>query len=51
MPLVRVSDSCYQALERMRREIVTNKKAKRRPTKTTYGEVVYMLIRKRGAKA
>ncbi len=50
MPLVRVSDSCYQALERIRKELVANKKAKGRPTKTTFGEVVYMLIRERRAK-
>ncbi len=47
MPLVRVSDDCYQALERMRKELVATKRAKERPTKTTFGEVVYMLIRGR----
>ncbi len=47
MPLVRVSDGCYQALDRMRKEIVANKKAKGQPAKTTFGEVVYMLIRER----
>ncbi len=51
MPLVRVSDGCYQALDRMRKEIASNKRAKGQPMKTTFGEVVYMLIRKRGAKA
>ncbi len=51
MPLVRVSEGCYQALERMRKEIASNKKAKGRPTKTTFGEVVCLLIRKRVAKA
>ena len=47
MPLVRVSDDCYQALERMRKEIIATKRAKRRPTKTTFGEVVCLLTRER----
>jgi hypothetical protein len=47
MPLVRVSDGCYQALDRMRKEIVATKRAKGRPSKTTFGEVVCSLIRKR----
>ncbi len=47
MPLVRVSDDCYKALERIRKELVANKRAKGQPKKTTYGEVVYMLIRER----
>ena len=47
MPLVRVSDDCYKVLERIRKELVATKRAKRQPVKTTFGEVVCSLIRKR----
>jgi hypothetical protein len=48
MPLVRVIDDCYAELERMRKEIADDKKAKSIHGKTTLGEVICRLIRERG---
>jgi hypothetical protein len=47
MPLVKLTDSCYAALEKMKKELKEQKKAKGQPVKTTFSEVVCMLIRER----
>lgn len=45
MPLISVIDECYSALEDIKKELVEQKKAKGKPTKTTFGEIVCMLVR------
>jgi hypothetical protein len=44
MPLVKLTDSCYQALEEMKKKLTEQKKAKNQPTKTTFSETVTLLI-------
>lgn len=51
MPLISVIPECYNELEEIKKELVEQKKANGRPTKTTFGEVVCMLIRERRAEA
>ncbi len=47
MPLIMVIDECYQALEKMKAELIEQKKVKGQPEKTTFSEVVCKLIRER----
>ncbi len=47
MPQISVIDECYAELEKIKAELIEHKKAKGQPTKTTFSEVVCMLIRER----
>jgi predicted CopG family antitoxin len=47
MPLISVVDECYFELEEIKSGLIKQKKAKGQPTKTTFSEVVCMLIRGR----
>jgi predicted CopG family antitoxin len=47
MPQISVIDECYEQLDAMKKELSEQKKAKGQPTKTTFSEVVCMLIRER----
>ncbi len=47
MPQISVIDECYAELEKIKNQLIEHKKAKGQPTKTTFSEVVYMLIRER----
>jgi predicted CopG family antitoxin len=51
MPQISVIDECYAELEKIKAELIELKKAKRQPIRTTFSEVVCMLIRERRAKA
>ncbi len=47
MPQISVIDECYAELEMIKAEIIEQKRAKRQPIRTTFSEVVCMLIRER----
>lgn len=48
MPLVKLTDSCYTALEEMKKELIEKKKASGQPKKTTFSECVCKLLRDNG---
>jgi predicted CopG family antitoxin len=50
MPLISVIDDCYTELERLKADLIKQKKSKGQPAKTTFSEVVCMLIRERKGK-
>lgn len=45
MPYIAVIDPYYNELENIKAKMISEKKAKREPTKTTFSEVVCMLIK------
>ncbi len=45
MPLISVIQECYDELEKMKNELAEQKKVKGQPTKTTFSEVVCLLMR------
>ncbi len=47
MPQISIIDECYAELEKIKAEIIEQKRAKRQPIRTTFSEVVCMLIRER----
>jgi hypothetical protein len=47
MPNIQLIQPCYNELEKLKAEIIAEKKARGEPTKTTFSEVVCMLIKER----
>jgi hypothetical protein len=47
MPHIVVIEPCYNELEKIKAQMIEEKKARGEPTKTTFSEVVCMLIRER----
>ena len=45
MPLISVIEECYNELTAIKNKLKSEKKAKGEPTKTTYSEVVCMILR------
>lgn len=48
MPMVDLHPACYTALEQMKAELVDEKKKAHKPSRTTFSEVVALLLRKEG---
>jgi predicted CopG family antitoxin len=47
MPQISVIDECYAELDKIKAELIEQKRAKRQPIRTTFSEVVCMLIKGR----
>ncbi len=47
MPQISVIDECYAELEKIKNQLIEHKKAKGQPTKTTFNEVICLLIHQR----
>jgi len=47
MPNIQLIQPCYNELEKLKVQIIAEKKARGEPTKTTFSEVVCMLIKER----
>ena len=46
MPVVNLTDACYEALEKLKEEVRNGKRARGELPKTTFSECVWMLLHK-----
>ncbi|CAG0996767.1 MAG: hypothetical protein OIN86_04675 [Candidatus Methanoperedens sp.] len=45
MAMIRLIENCYLELEEIRNKIINQKQKEGKPTKTTYSEIINLLIR------
>lgn len=48
MPLVKIAEECYTALDNMKEKLIKQKRKAGQPEKTTFSECVCMLLRETG---